>query len=188
LDAGRTLALEGPSGCGKSTLLNVIAGLLPVDEGVVWVDGVDITTLTEPARDRHRAQRVGYVFQTFNLLQPLTVLENVLLAQGFAGRRDEPFARALLAEVGLSEHLDHRPRQLSSGQAQRVALVRALVNRPSLVLADEPTASLDPARAREAAGLLRRLCAENGAALLLVSHSPEVLADFPDRRRFEELS
>jgi putative ABC transport system ATP-binding protein len=137
-----------------------------------------MSALPEAARDRLRATRIGYIFQTFNLLQGYTVLENVLLGMSFGPGENREFAHALLKRVGLEHRLHHRPRQLSTGQQQRVAVARALANRPRLVLADEPTGNLDHANAREAMKLIREACAENGAALLLVSHDREVLSQF----------
>jgi putative ABC transport system ATP-binding protein len=134
--------------------------------------------LSEAARDRFRARNVGYVFQTFNLLQGFTALENVELGSAFGRGRDRVFARELLVRLGLAERLSHRPAQLSVGQQQRVALARALANRPRLVLADEPTGNLDPQLASEALAITRELCREVGAALLLVSHDRDVLAQF----------
>ncbi|MBK7689266.1 MAG: ATP-binding cassette domain-containing protein [Elusimicrobia bacterium] len=172
----------------KTTLLHLIAGILTPDQGTVWFDGEAFSLLPESQRDRRRGQQMGYVFQTFNLLQGLTALENVLLAQSLGKGQDRPFARALLEEVGLSDQLHNRPGQLSSGQQQRVALARALANRPALVLADEPTAHLDPALGIESMSLLDRLCIENGAALLLVSHDPTVLELMPEQRSLASLS
>jgi putative ABC transport system ATP-binding protein len=172
------VGLRGESGMGKTTLLHLIAGLLKPDAGVVRVDGLEVSSLPEPQRDRLRATRIGYVFQTFNLLPAFTCLENVLLAMTFGPGCDRPRARALLERVGLGGRLHHRPRQLSTGQQQRVAVARALANRPRLVLADEPTGNLDAANAREVLRLVRETCAENKAALLLVSHDREVLAGF----------
>jgi putative ABC transport system ATP-binding protein len=140
-----------------------------------------MTALDEAGRDRLRARRIGYVFQTFNLLQGLSALENVMLAMALAGRADEARARALLERVGLGDRLADRPRQLSAGQQQRVAVARALANRPALVLADEPTGNLDPASAGACLALLRETCLESGAALLLVSHDPAVLGALPQR-------
>lgn len=188
LDAGQRVGVSGPSGSGKTTLLHLIAGILTPDQGTVWLGGEAFSRLPESQRDRRRGQQMGYVFQTFNLLQGLTALENVLLAQSLGKGQDRPFARALLEEVGLSDHFHHRPGQLSSGQQQRVALARALANRPALVLADEPTAHLDPALGIESMSLLDRLCVENGAALLLVSHDPTVLALMPEQRSLASLS
>jgi putative ABC transport system ATP-binding protein len=172
------VALAGASGTGKTTLLHLIAGILEADAGTIEVAGADLSRMSESARDRHRARHIGYVFQTFLLLQGYSALENVLLAQMFGAGADEPRARALLERVGLRDRLRHRPAQLSVGQQQRVAVARALACSPDLVLADEPTGNLDPLRARDALGLLRDTCREQGAALLIVSHDRDVLASF----------
>ena len=153
------------------------------------IDGEDVAALGESQRDRARAARIGYIFQTFNLLQGYTVLENVVLGMSFGpGGVDRARARALLERVGLGHRLHHFPRQLSTGQQQRVAVARALANRPKLVLADEPTGNLDRAHGREALTLIREACREAGAALLLVSHDPEVLAQFEQVRDFSEIN
>jgi putative ABC transport system ATP-binding protein len=181
LEAGEAAALAGESGSGKTTLLHVIAGILPADEGVVEIAGEEMTGRSEPARDRLRARRVGYVFQTLNLLPSMTALENVAVAMTFrprAGERPLDAARAALDRVGLGPHARHRPHRLSSGQQQRVAIARALAGRPALVLADEPTSSLDARNARACLDLLRDFCAETGAALLVASHDRDVLASF----------
>lgn len=178
LDEKAQVALRGESGFGKTTLLHLIAGILKPDAGNIELAGQTVSTLNEGARDRLRASTLGYIFQTFNLLPAFTCLENVLLGMSFGPGADRAFAEALLKRVGLGERLHHRPRQLSTGQQQRVAVARALANRPKLVLADEPTGNLDAANARAALKLIREACAENGAALLLVSHDPEVLGQF----------
>jgi ABC-type lipoprotein export system ATPase subunit len=188
LDAGEQAALEGGSGTGKTTLLNLIAGILQADAGSVSVAGVEISALTESARDRARAESIGYIFQTFNLLQGLTALENVALGMAFGRGADLAHARRMLARVDLADRLDHRPSQLSVGQQQRVAVARALVNRPKLVLADEPTGNLDHRLAKETIALIREVSRENGAALLLVSHDREVLAQFENVRKLAELN
>jgi len=188
IDAGEQVGLQGPSGSGKTTLLHVIAGLLRVDAGSVEVAGHALETLSEGARDRVRARHVGYVFQTFNLLPGLSALENVAVAMHFAGGVDLARARALLDRVGLADRMDHRPRQLSVGQRQRVAVARALANQPALVLADEPTGNLDERRAAETLALIREACRERGAALLLVSHAANVLASFPRSLSLRDLN
>lgn len=189
LAAGQQLALRGESGSGKTTFLHLIAGLLAADAGRIDFEGVNVAALGEAARDRLRAERIGYIFQTFNLLQGYTVLENVLLGMSFGGgRMDRGRAAALLERVGLGARRHHFPRQLSTGQQQRVAVARALANRPRLVLADEPTGNLDRRRGQEALALIREACAEAGAALLLVSHDPEVLGQFTDVRDFADLN
>lgn len=172
------VALRGESGSGKTTLLNLIAGILKPDEGRVVIDAQEMSALNEPGRDRLRAMNIGYIFQTFNLLQGYTCLENVLLGMSFGPGVDRGFAETLLQRVGLGDRMKHRPRQLSTGQQQRVAVARALANKPKLVLADEPTGNLDHNNAREALALIRETCKENGAALLLVSHDREVLGQF----------
>jgi putative ABC transport system ATP-binding protein len=172
------VALSGESGSGKTTLLHLIAGILKPDSGSITLAGREMSALGEPARDRFRATTIGYIFQTFNLLQGYTCLENVLLGMSFGPGVDREFARSLLGRVGLEQRLKHYPRQLSTGQQQRVAVARALANRPKLVLADEPTGNLDHKNATASLALIREACRENGAALLLVSHDREVLSQF----------
>ena len=178
LEAKSQVALSGESGSGKTTFLNLIAGILAPDSGSIRLNGLELAGLRESARDRVRATTIGYIFQTFNLLQGYTALENVLLGMSFGPGADREFAKALLKRVGLDAKLNHLPRQLSTGQQQRVAVARALANRPKLVHADEPTGHLDHTNAREAMALIREACRENGAALLLVSHDREVLGQF----------
>jgi ABC-type lipoprotein export system ATPase subunit len=178
LDEKSQVALRGESGSGKTTFLNLIAGILKPDSGTIRLGGTEMSALSEPARDRLRATHIGYIFQSFNLLPAFTCLDNVLLGMKFGVGTDRAFAQALLDRVGLSGRLHHRPRQLSSGQQQRVAVARALANRPRLVLADEPTGNLDHHNAREALALIREACRENGATLLLVSHDRDALAGF----------
>ncbi len=185
LEAGEEVGLRGASGSGKTTLLHLIAGILEPDAGRVLVDGIDSTALSEADRDRLRAHKIGYVFQSFHLLQGYSAFENVLLGMMFGPGPDAARARELLERVGLSDRLHHRPRELSVGQQQRVALARALAHRPPLLLADEPTGNLDPARAEEAIELLRELVREAGAALLVVSHDRAVLERLP---RIEDMA
>jgi putative ABC transport system ATP-binding protein len=187
--AGEQVALRGESGSGKTTFLNLIAGILAADRGRVEIGGAEMTALGESKRDRLRAEKLGYIFQTFNLLQGYTALENVVLGMSFGPRgADRAHAREVLARVGLGPRLDHFPRQLSTGQQQRVAVARALANRPQLVLADEPTGNLDRRNAGEALALIREVCREHGAALLLVSHDEEVLGQFERWRDFAEIN
>jgi len=188
LAEGAQVALRGRSGSGKTTLLNLIAGVLRADAGRITVAGFEITALPEAGRDRVRADCLGYVFQTFNLLQGLTALENVLLPMMLRGGGDRARAAALLERVGMKDRLAYRPRQLSVGQQQRVAVARALANRPKLVLADEPTGNLDEQHAGEALRLLRDVCRENGAALLVVSHDARVLGQFERVLDLKELN
>ena len=188
VEAGQQVALAGTSGSGKTTFLNIIAGLLTPTSGTVTFDGQVVSALGEARRDAWRAQELGYVFQTFNLLGGYTALENVVLGMTFGPGPDRAFATQLLERLGLGDRLRHRPSQLSIGQQQRVALARALANRPRLVLADEPTGNLDPRYALEALGLLRGLCEEQGAALICVSHDPRVLSNFESHTEFSELN
>jgi ABC-type lipoprotein export system ATPase subunit len=168
------VALSGESGSGKTTLLNLIAGILKPDSGVITVAGREMSALNEPGRDRLRASTIGYIFQTFNLLQGYTCLENVLLGMSFGAGVDRPFAQELLRRVGLGDRM--------------MAVARALANRPKLVLADEPTGNLDHKNAREALALIRENCAEAGASLLLVSHDREVLQQFQTVHRLAEIN
>ncbi len=182
------VALSGESGSGKTTLLNLIAGILKPDAGTITIGGREMSSMSESNRDRLRATSIGYIFQTFNLLQGYTCLENVLLGMSFGPGADREFARALLQRVGLGDRLRHYPRQLSTGQQQRVAVARALANRPKLVLADEPTGNLDHKNAGEALALIREACKENGAALLLVSHDHGVLKQFEVVHELEKIN
>ncbi|MCL4694710.1 MAG: ABC transporter ATP-binding protein [Candidatus Hydrogenedentes bacterium] len=185
MDDAEQVALQGSSGSGKTTFLNLIAGILQPDNGVISVAGECLTAQREAGRDRLRARHIGYVFQTFNLLQGYTALENVMLGMMFGRGTDTAYARALLERVGLRDRMTYRPRQLSVGQQQRVAVARALAGRPKLVLADEPTGNLDYHHAGEALKLVREICRENEAALLLVSHDRDILGQF---ERVQELS
>jgi len=180
---GEFVALAGPSGSGKSTVLNLIGGLARPTEGEIWVDGVELTAQDERSLTAHRRHRVGFVFQSFNLLPRLTALENVALPLMFSGvpaRERLARARALLEQVGLADRLNHRPNQLSSGEQQRVAIARSLVAEPALLLADEPTGNLDTTTGGEIMALLKVLNAERCLTLLVVTHDPEVAA-FADR-------
>jgi ABC-type lipoprotein export system ATPase subunit len=183
---GEQVALIGTSGSGKTTLLHLIAGIVTPDSGrIVYKLGgdegdVDLARLDEARRDVFRGRHVGYVFQTHHLLGGFTALENVLLGMSFTGRKaDRAWAVKLLTEVGLKDRLDYRPSKLSVGQQQRVAVARALANRPKLVLADEPTGALDAANAQQVLELIRKLCAEVGASLLLVSHDLNIANQLP---------
>jgi putative ABC transport system ATP-binding protein len=187
--AAEQMVLLGRSGCGKSTLLHVIAGISRPDSGVVRLDGHDLTTLSEAGRDRYRAAKLGYVFQTFNLLPAFSALENVLLGMTFARRRyNVKRAEQLLERVGLSDRAHHKPAALSVGEQQRVAVARALANQPSLLLADEPTANVDPANQQNVIDLIRETCHEEKIALILVTHAMEVANQFDRVDRLEEIN
>jgi putative ABC transport system ATP-binding protein len=179
LRAGEYVAVVGESGAGKSTLLNLAAGLDLPQHGRIEIDGIDIATLDEDARTRLRRARVGFVFQAFHILPHLTVAQNVelplvLLGIGQAERRDR--ARELLAQVGLEARAESPPRELSGGELQRVAVARALVHRPALVLADEPTGNLDPDTADTVLALLAGTIRAAGACGILVTHSMHAAA------------
>jgi lipoprotein-releasing system ATP-binding protein len=184
LAPGQALCVMGPSGSGKSTLLNVLGGLEPPTSGTVTLEDVDPFRLREAELAAFRNRKVGFVFQEHCLLPQCSVLENALVPSLVAPRGDhEARARALLARVGLADRLDHRPAELSGGERQRVALARALVLRPRLLLCDEPTGNLDAASAATVADLLFELHAQEQTMLVLVTHSAELAARFPDRRR-----
>ena len=185
VDEGEQVALVGSSGGGKTTLLNVISGITRPDSGAVIISGVNVTELPEPARDRFRAERIGIVFQTFHLLPAFTALENVLLGMAFAGKQSRAYAIELIERVGLKGRMHHKPMQLSVGEQQRVSVARALASRPRLMLADEPTASVDLANQENILKLLREACSEKNVSLLLVTHSHEVSGQF---ERVEQLS
>ena len=189
LDTGEQAVLVGRSGGGKTTLLHIIAGISRPTSGQVIIDGLDITKLPEAGVDRFRAEKVGYVFQTFNLMVGFSALENVLLGMTFARhRRDVERARELLERVGLSARLTHKPTALSVGEQQRVAVARALANRPKLLLADEPTANVDPANQQHIVDLIRGTCREEKVALLMVTHATEVAEQFDRVDRLEEVN
>jgi putative ABC transport system ATP-binding protein len=181
---GEFLAVMGPSGSGKTTLLNCLSGLDEIDEGRVLVDGHSIHELSDARRTRHRAESMGFIFQAFNLIPVFTATENVelplLLArvpEGEARRR----ARETLSRVGLGHRLDRRPPELSGGEQQRIAIARALVNDPLIILADEPTGNLDPDNAGKVLSLFRNEVKQRGAAAILATHS-ETAAAGCDRR------
>ena len=177
LSAGQVMVVNGPSGSGKSTLLHAVAGLEPLDSGAVIVDGVDIAALKPAEAARYRRSELGFVFQFFNLIPTLNVVENVsmpLILDGVSAKEADRRAGEMLAAVGLGDQLERFAAQMSGGQLQRVAVARALVANPKLVLADEPTGSLDRATGSEINDLLHETARDRGAALLIVSHDPGV--------------
>ncbi len=173
---GEQVALIGRSGTGKTTLLHIIAGILQPDQGEVTVRDTDLGRLGEAARDRFRGRHIGIVYQTFNLLQPFTALENVLLGALF-GRGADAAARQraieLLTRVGLGDRMHHRPGQLSVGQVQRVAVCRALINEPELILMDEPLGNQDKETGGQVLDLLLELAREGNRTVVMVTHDPE---------------
>ena len=174
---GEMVAIMGPSGCGKTTLLNCLSGLDDLSDGEVWVEGVALSAMGDDRRTEYRAKRMGFVFQSYNLLPVLTARENVelpLLVGGVPYRQAREVARRLMALVGLDGFGEHKPAELSAGQQQRVAIARALVNKPAIVWADEPTGNLDSDTSAQVMDLLARLNRENGQTVVVVTHDPAV--------------
>lgn len=170
---GEMLAVMGPSGCGKTTLLNCLSGLDTPDEGQILIEGVSLSGMSDHERTKYRARRMGFVFQFYNLLPVLSAVENVelpLLVSGVGMREARTRALEALAQVGLAERAKHRPAELSGGERQRTTIARALVNRPALVWADEPTGDLDSETAHEIMDLLVNLNREKGLTFILVTH------------------
>jgi putative ABC transport system ATP-binding protein len=179
IESGEFTAIVGRSGSGKTTLLDVAGLLLRPSSGTVLLDGEDTARLGDGRRADLRARRIGFVFQEYNLLPALTVIENVMLAWRYGGgsqREDRRRAVELLEMVGLSQRLNHRPDQLSGGQQQRMAIARALVNRPALVLGDEPTGAVDSQTSDELVALMRRLNGEEGVTFVVVTHDLDLAA------------
>ena len=190
---GLRWALLGSSGSGKTTLLHLLAGILRADSGVIEyaIGGkrVDLVKMSEVERDHFRGQQIGYIFQTHHLLPGLTAMENVLMGMSFTGRgADRKWAGHLLERVGLSHRVSYKPGKMSVGQQQRVAVARALANRPGLVLADEPTGALDAASARQTLELIQSLCAEVNAGLILVTHDLEIAGRLGRRVELAEIN
>ena len=179
---GEALAILGPSGSGKTTLLHLLAGLLSLQEGEVYWEGIPIRGLPEGVLARRRLRFMGLVFQHHFLFPELTALENVLAPGYLAGRVDRALALGLLARLGLGERADFLPQRLSGGERQRVAVARALYLRPRLLLADEPTASLDRTQAKEVLRLMQELAREVGAALLFSTHDEALVEGLPTLR------
>jgi len=178
--AGEWIAIMGPSGSGKTTLINILGGLDRPTDGRVVVDGTDVANLNERELTRYRAEKIGLVFQQFHLVPYLSAVENVMLAQYFHSVADEKEAARALVRVGLGDRLDHLPSQLSGGEQQRVAVARALINQPKLILADEPTGNLDEANEHTVLDLLQDLHA-TGHTILVVTHSAAI-GRMADRR------
>ncbi|MEC8420319.1 MAG: ABC transporter ATP-binding protein [Verrucomicrobiota bacterium] len=186
VEKGEAVALTGPSGCGKSTLLNLTAGLLRAEKGEVQVAGVNLADLSPAQMDLHRGSHCGMIFQTFHLLAPFTAIENVCIGLRFGSRKRlnlRERATEVLGRVGLKDRLDARPDQLSVGERQRVAIARAIVSGASILLADEPTGSLDPQTGQEIFKLLREVAIEDDRTLLMVTHDETLAAQMP--RKFD---
>jgi putative ABC transport system ATP-binding protein len=179
VDTGEMVAIMGPSGCGKTTLLNCLSGLDEFDSGEVTIEGTDLRAMGDRKRTAYRARRMGFVFQTYNLLPVITALENVelpLLVSGIAPGAARKQALDALEQVGLSDRAHHRPAELSGGQRQRVTIARALANTPAIVWADEPTGNLDSKAAQDIIELMRQLNQTQGQTLVVVTHDPAVSA------------
>ncbi|GAA0502169.1 ABC transporter ATP-binding protein [Paractinoplanes deccanensis] len=179
--SGKFTAIMGPSGSGKSTLMHCLAGLDTVTRGTVHIGGTEVTGLGDKALTRLRRDRVGFIFQQFNLLPTLTAAENIRLPMDIAGRKPDPgWWDTVIETVGLKDRLGHRPSQLSGGQQQRVACARALVSRPDVIFADEPTGNLDSKSGAEILSFLRASVREHGQTIVMVTHDP-VAASYTDR-------
>lgn len=179
---GEFVAIMGPSGCGKSTLLHIIGGLLTPTAGQVYIEGVEITSLSDAERTELRRRKIGFVFQRLNLFPTLTVEGNLRLAERiyYNGTHhvegDPERRRHILRVLGLEDKLNHKPNELSGGEQQRVAIARAIINRPAILLADEPTGSLDSENAQIVLGMLKELNAQFGQTILMITHNPEAAA------------
>jgi putative ABC transport system ATP-binding protein len=184
LPEGRFTAIMGPSGSGKSTLLHCLAGLDALTSGQVFLGGVDLGELTDRQLTLLRRTQIGFVFQSFNLVPTLSALENIQLPLTLAGTKPEPsWLAAVVETVGLADRLHHRPSELSGGQQQRVAVARALVSKPAIIFADEPTGNLDSQSGGDVLGFLQQACAELGQTIVIVTHDP-VAASYADTAVF----
>lgn len=178
---GEFVSIMGPSGCGKSTLLHVIGGLARATSGHVFLDGNDLTEMSDAARTLLRRHKVGFVFQKFNLLPTLDAYHNIILAQHIHGNGFDPHRFDVVAKLlGLGERLHHKPSELSGGEQQRVALARAIISEPKIVLADEPTGNLDTKSSEVVLGLLRQLNKDLGQTIVMITHNPDA-ATYGDR-------
>jgi putative ABC transport system ATP-binding protein len=175
---GEFVAVIGPSGCGKSTLLHLIGGLLQPTSGRILIEGVSISSVSDFERTEIRRQRMGFVFQSYNLLNTLTARENIALAKRIQGNGhyEDGSARKILRMLGLENKMDHKPWELSGGEQQRVAIARAVINRPAILLADEPTGSLDSENSRMVLKMLRELNSVYGQTIIIITHDPEAAA------------
>jgi putative ABC transport system ATP-binding protein len=183
VNAGEMIAVMGPSGCGKTTLLNCLSGLDDFDAGEIMIEGANLRRMNDRTRTKYRAERMGFVFQTYNLLPVITAVENVelpLLVSGVRPAEARKRAEDALRQVGLGDRMGHRPAELSGGQRQRVTIARALVNHPAIVWADEPTGNLDSKAAVDILTLMRDLNRQRGQTLVIVTHDPSI-GDLCDR-------
>ena len=183
VERGEMVAVMGPSGCGKTTLLNTLSGLDTIDEGTIWLEGKDLATMSDKERTRYRAQRMGFIFQVYNLLPVLSAVENVeltLLLSGVRPREARERAEAALEQVGLSQWAKHRPAELSGGQRQRVTIARSLVTSPSLLMLDEPFSGVDPIAVFDVQQIITDL-AKSGLAILITDHNVRETLNIVDR-------
>ena len=179
VEAGEFVSIVGPSGSGKSTLFYNLGGLTRPSSGRLWIDGVDFATLNDAQRTKLRKQKIGFVFQKFNLLPTLSAMNNILLAHEIAsgsGKLDQPYFDHLTELLGIRGRLQHRPSELSGGEQQRVAIARALIGRPAIVLADEPTGNLDSKNSDAVLAVLRRSNQELKQTVMMITHNPEAAA------------
>jgi putative ABC transport system ATP-binding protein len=179
IESGEFVAIVGRSGSGKTTLLDSLGLLLKPTSGRIVIDGMETTNLNDDQKARLRSSKIGFIFQEYNLLPTLTALENVMLPLHYAAkpRGDREWARVLLDEVGLEDRMHHRPDQLSGGQQQRVAIARSLVNRPAMVLGDEPTGAVDSETSAQLAAIMRRMNRQHHVTFILVTHDPDLAAE-----------
>lgn len=176
---GEFLSVVGPSGSGKSTLFHIVGGMTSPTSGAVFIDGADMTKMTDTERTRLRRGKVGFIFQKYNLLPTLTAMDNILMARYFSDSTGQPLTEQfndLLKLLGIQHRLHHKPRALSGGEQQRVAIARALVNRPAILLADEPTGNLDTENSDRVLSVLRDLNEKLGQTILMITHNPEAAA------------
>ncbi|MEZ5355514.1 MAG: ABC transporter ATP-binding protein [Bryobacteraceae bacterium] len=178
VERGEFLSIVGPSGSGKSTLFHILGGLTPPSSGSVTIDGVDLSHLTDRGRTQMRKEKVGFVFQRYNLLPTLSAHDNICIARHIAGKplEHDPAFHDILKLLGIDHRLDHKPRAMSGGEQQRVAIARAIVNHPAILLADEPTGNLDTANSDAVLGVLRDLNQRLGQTILMITHNPEAAA------------
>jgi len=186
--SAQQIAISGDSGCGKTTFLNLISGIIRPDSGEIFINETDITKLSESRTDRFRAENIGYIFQTFNLLQGYTALENVMIGMMFSGSPDKNISKKALDTVGLSDKLNNKPSELSVGEQQRVSVARAIVNSPGLILADEPTANLDIENSTKVIHLIKEICTDNKISLITVTHDPLIIDHFETVMNFSEIN